>query len=95
MGSIAEAPNTVNGSEHAVDELKARLQNATETTADILQAPHPNPSLQVTADHNLKAIDAPVYAPKAGEVLVHIKATGICGYAARPCSRGWLSPALI
>ncbi|QPC73948.1 hypothetical protein HYE68_004700 [Fusarium pseudograminearum] len=47
--------------------------------AQILQAPLPNPSLQVTADHNLKRVDAPVYAPQAGEVLLHIKATGICG----------------
>lgn len=39
----------------------------------------PNPSLQVTADHNLKCVEAPVYAPRKGEALVHIKATGICG----------------
>jgi len=45
----------------------------------LLKVSHPNPSLQVTADHNLKSADAPVYAPRAGEALVHIKATGICG----------------
>ncbi|KAJ5717604.1 hypothetical protein N7488_003250 [Penicillium malachiteum] len=45
----------------------------------IIKASHPNPSLQVTADHKLKSVDAPVYAPGRGEVLVHIKATGICG----------------
>ncbi|OQE38995.1 hypothetical protein PENCOP_c007G07525 [Penicillium coprophilum] len=44
-----------------------------------LKVSHPNPSLQVTADHNLKAIETPVYAPRPGEALVHIKATGICG----------------
>jgi L-iditol 2-dehydrogenase len=44
-----------------------------------IKASHPNPSLQVTADHKLKAVEAPVYAPRAGEALVHIKATGICG----------------
>jgi L-iditol 2-dehydrogenase len=33
----------------------------------------------VTADHKLKSVEAPVYAPGQGEVLVHIKATGICG----------------
>lgn len=42
----------------------------------------PNPSLQVTADHRLKQVDAPVYSPKKGEVLLQIKATGICGYVA-------------
>lgn len=46
---------------------------------DILQAPLPNPSLQVTADHQLKAVEAPVYAPGPDEVLVHVKTTGICG----------------
>ncbi|KAJ5090956.1 hypothetical protein N7532_009640 [Penicillium argentinense] len=45
----------------------------------VLKASHPNPSLQVTADHNLKSVDAPVYAPGHGEVLLHVKATGICG----------------
>lgn len=44
-----------------------------------LKPSHPNPSLQVTADHNLKLVEAPVYAPGHGEVLLHIKATGICG----------------
>ncbi|KAJ5923798.1 hypothetical protein N7466_007985 [Penicillium verhagenii] len=45
----------------------------------VITPSHPNPSLQVTADHKLKSVDAPVYAPCPGEALVHIKATGICG----------------
>ncbi|KAJ5084924.1 hypothetical protein NUU61_009503 [Penicillium alfredii] len=45
----------------------------------VITASSPNPSLQVTADHQLKLVDTPVYAPRRGEVLVHIKATGICG----------------
>ncbi|KAF4126083.1 L-iditol 2-dehydrogenase [Geosmithia morbida] len=44
-----------------------------------IKAPLPNPSLQVTADHKLKAVEAPVYAPGPGDVLLHIKSTGICG----------------
>lgn len=39
----------------------------------------PNPSLQVTPDHNIKLVDAPTYAPQRGQVLLHVKATGICG----------------
>lgn len=46
---------------------------------ETLETPLPNPSIQVTADHQLKKEDAPVYAPEAGEVLVHVKATGVCG----------------
>ena len=48
-----------------------------------LTAPFPNPSLQVTADHQLKQVEAPVLAPSRGEVLLHIKATGVCGWALR------------
>ncbi|EEY20436.1 sorbitol dehydrogenase [Verticillium alfalfae VaMs.102] len=47
--------------------------------AEVLQAPLPNPSLQVTADHRIKTVEAPVLAPKKGEVLLQIKATGVCG----------------
>lgn len=42
--------------------------------------PLPNPSLQITADHNVKQVEAPVYQPGRTDVLLHIKATGICGY---------------
>ncbi|KAL2882223.1 hypothetical protein SGCOL_002491 [Colletotrichum sp. CLE4] len=49
------------------------------TEQETIQAPLPNPSLVVTADHQLKADEAPVLAPKAGEALVHVKATGVCG----------------
>ncbi|KAH4035466.1 hypothetical protein HBH92_016780 [Parastagonospora nodorum] len=45
----------------------------------IISTPLANPSLMVTADHNLKQEEAPVYAPGKGEVLLHIKATGVCG----------------
>lgn len=38
-----------------------------------------NPSLQVTKDHELELIDSPVNPPLQGQVLVHVKATGICG----------------
>lgn len=48
-------------------------------TFSSLPTTHPNPSLQVTADHNVLMKDAPVQAPGPGEVLLHIKATGICG----------------
>ncbi|KAF2662448.1 sorbitol dehydrogenase-like protein [Lophiostoma macrostomum CBS 122681] len=48
-------------------------------TQRTITAPLPNPSLQVTADHQLKQVEAPVYAPGHGEVLLHIKATGVCG----------------
>ncbi|KAF7589884.1 hypothetical protein BBP40_003545 [Aspergillus hancockii] len=52
---------------------------STKHSTDTLQTPVANPSLQVTADHKLKSVNAPVYAPKHGEVLLQIKATGICG----------------
>jgi L-iditol 2-dehydrogenase len=45
-----------------------------------IKAPLLNPALYVTADHNLKQEEAPVLAPAKDEVLLHIKATGVCGY---------------
>ncbi|KAJ2903603.1 hypothetical protein MKZ38_009656 [Zalerion maritima] len=50
-----------------------------QTSHSTLNTPLPNPSLQVTADHDLKQVDSPVREPGPGEVLLHIKATGICG----------------
>ncbi|KAL4780685.1 chaperonin 10-like protein [Aspergillus varians] len=38
-----------------------------------------NPSLQVTADHQIKLVEAPIHSPGKDEVLLRIKATGICG----------------
>lgn len=38
-----------------------------------------NPSLQVTANQRIKMVDAPIRKPGSGEVLLHVKATGICG----------------
>ena len=57
----------------------ASHDNSTSGARQVIQAPLPNPSLSATADHNLKTREAPVYAPGPGEVLLHIKATGICG----------------
>ncbi|KAM0346901.1 hypothetical protein ACHAPU_005241 [Fusarium lateritium] len=78
MCSLAASQPPTNSSDPNVDAIKTKL-NGSSNDAQTLQAPLPNPSLQVTADHNLKRVDAPVYAPRAGEVLLHIKATGICG----------------
>jgi len=36
-------------------------------------AVHTNPS------HDLKVVETPVPEPKEGEVIIHVKATGICG----------------
>jgi L-iditol 2-dehydrogenase len=46
---------------------------------DISSAEHSNPSLQVTADHRIEILEAPIERPGPGDVLLHIKATGICG----------------
>ncbi|OIW31513.1 GroES-like protein [Coniochaeta ligniaria NRRL 30616] len=67
------APALVADSPPADGAHKTAVSNGTISTS--LR----NPSLQVTADHRLKQVEAPVYAPRAGEVLLHIKATGVCG----------------
>lgn len=59
------------------EEPVAVVPKASDHT--VIKTSHPNPSLQVTPDHKLKSVEAPVYAPGKGEVLLHIKATGVCG----------------
>jgi L-iditol 2-dehydrogenase len=56
--------------------LAIRLKS---TSPAVIATRQPNPSIQVTPCHQLKRVEAPVYAPGPGEVLLHIKATGICG----------------
>lgn len=65
--------------EHTNHPKKVQTSHQRQSQRQILEAPFPNPSLQVTADHKLKSVNVPVYAPGPGEVLVHIRATGICG----------------
>ncbi|ORY72083.1 chaperonin 10-like protein [Pseudomassariella vexata] len=59
----------------------ATLPDATKpvNATEHVQTSHPNPSLQVTADHQIKMVEAPVQEPGPGDVLLHIKATGVCG----------------
>ncbi|PMD36494.1 GroES-like protein [Hyaloscypha variabilis F] len=40
---------------------------------------HSNPSLQVTASRGIEMVEAPMEKPGHGDVLLHIKTTGICG----------------
>ena len=42
--------------------------------------PYDNPSLQVTADHQIKLVQAPIGNTGYGDVLLHVKCTAICGY---------------
>ncbi|KAM0450083.1 hypothetical protein ACHAO4_006966 [Trichoderma viride] len=65
-------------------ETSAKIQQEVGAAASangqkIVKTPRPNPSLQTTADHRLKLVEAPVPEPGHGEVLLHVKATGICG----------------
>ncbi|KAL7811177.1 GroES-like protein [Trichoderma aethiopicum] len=55
------------------------MSEARDVESMTTQTPRPNPSLQATADHNIKLVEAPALRPERGEVLLHIKATGICG----------------
>ncbi|KAK8080995.1 hypothetical protein PG997_008813 [Apiospora hydei] len=55
------------------------MASPNNNTQHVIKTSHPNPSLQVTADHQIKMVEAPVEEPGPGQVLLHIKATGICG----------------
>lgn len=53
------------------------LSSGQSAVQDLIHAS--NPSLQVTADHSIKLVQAPVRLPSNDEVLIHVKCTGICG----------------
>jgi len=57
--------------------------NGIHTNNDAPTSDH-NPSLQVTADHTIKMVEAPVQEPGRGDVLIHVKTTGICGSVSGP-----------
>ncbi|KAI1822468.1 GroES-like protein [Xylaria intraflava] len=52
---------------------------AVNGTTSGLATGYKNPSLQVTEDHRIKIVDAPIEEPQPGEVILHIKCSGICG----------------
>ncbi len=54
-------------------ELASRKHNG----SDLSQ--YTNPSLQVTASHEIKMVEAPIPKPGPGDALLHVKSTGICG----------------
>ena len=64
LTTSACCPTEVDGASSTVEEMKKVK----------------NPSLQVTADHRIKMVEAPILRPGKGEVLLHVKVTGICGY---------------
>ncbi|RFU36263.1 hypothetical protein B7463_g78, partial [Scytalidium lignicola] len=54
--------------------------SAQVTATSMLAFNLPNPSLQVTADHTIKLVPStPVPAFQPDQVLIHVRATGICG----------------
>ncbi|KAM0250879.1 hypothetical protein ACHAQJ_008457 [Trichoderma viride] len=76
------APTTTINGDSSEMSATARLKAVVATSANggkIIDTQRPNPSLQATADHCLKLVEAPVPEPGHGEVLLHIRATGICG----------------
>jgi L-iditol 2-dehydrogenase len=68
-----------NAPQAAKDLSTVLLSRVAKTDADIIATPYANPSLQTTADHQLKQVETSVREPKRGEVLLHVKATGVCG----------------
>ncbi|KAH7112022.1 chaperonin 10-like protein [Dactylonectria macrodidyma] len=55
------------------------MANQTLSNTTAAKAAPQNPCLVVTADHRIKMEEAPIPELGVGEVLLHIRATGICG----------------
>ncbi|KAJ9301144.1 hypothetical protein DTO271G3_1279 [Paecilomyces variotii] len=75
---ILEQPSKSGAQGEWVSKAKAVVEEH-ELADKSKLGPYRNLSLQVTPDHQLKLVDAPIYQPGPGEVLLHIKATGVCG----------------
>lgn len=61
------------------DSEMESLNGSYPLNPDLKETGIENPSLQVTADHQIKMVPAPILKPGPNEVLLHVKATGICG----------------
>lgn len=76
------APATITSRDSLDNATKIQQEAVAGASIDgqnVVKTARPNPSLQATADHRLKMVEAPVPEPGHGEVLLHVKATGICG----------------
>ncbi|KAK6386308.1 hypothetical protein LTS17_001883 [Exophiala oligosperma] len=51
-----------------------------------------NPSLYVTPDHDVRVEESPIPPPSPTEVLIHVRATGICGSDLHLWHRGAIGP---
>ncbi|KAJ9652711.1 hypothetical protein H2198_008030 [Neophaeococcomyces mojaviensis] len=54
-----------------------------------------NPSLFVTPEHTLELRDTPIPTPTSTQVLVHVRATGICGSDLHLWHRGAIGPLVV
>jgi len=82
--SLTEHIETTNGNHvnhEATNGIHANGEAATSSQ---------NPSLQVTADHTIKMVEAPIQEPERGDVLIHVKTTGICGSVSASYEESWL-----
>lgn len=54
-----------------------------------------NPSLYVTPDHNIRLEESPIPSPSPTQVLIHVRATGICGSDLHLWHRGAIGPLVV
>lgn len=72
------APSIIQDDKDSIRPKDAHVEHTSDTgVSDLLK--YGNPALKVTADHRIKMEEAPIQEPGPGEVLIHIKTTGICG----------------
>jgi L-iditol 2-dehydrogenase len=49
------------------------------STSDTTTLKHPNIAITTNPSHKLSIVEVPTPSPAAGECLIHVTATGICG----------------
>jgi hypothetical protein len=83
MTVVIDSPTTTSDYEAHYDPAKV----LTHKSFRVLSAGSPelqdktaNIACAYTPDHQVQLLQKPLFPPRAGEVVVHVRATGICGY---------------
>jgi L-iditol 2-dehydrogenase len=97
---LINGDTTVNGksvasSQHkVVDPDNDALTSHSKATAYKYHQ-YKNPSLYVTPDHNIRLEESPIPKPSPTQVLIHVRASGICGSDLHLWHRGAIGPLIV
>ncbi|EXJ95471.1 hypothetical protein A1O1_00593 [Capronia coronata CBS 617.96] len=87
---VKATPVVINGGSH--DTQRAGSQDASSSSK---LDKYKNPSLYVTPQHTIELRETSIPKPSASQVLIHVRATGICGSDLHLWHRGAIGPLIV